>query len=278
MNFALFVFYALVFSILIYKYRVYNYFKLPPAFVLLLFWLKVFAGFLYLYIHQRYYNGGDSIAFQKDSSLLHQTIFKQPSAFFQILLLPNLHSLKLQFPYIVNHFRFWFDNGSFLVVKMLVVFNLFTFGNIWLNTMFFELFTMIGLLSLFKVFCNYFPDKKSLLLIALFAIPSTLFWSSGINKDGLILTCMGVLFMCLNDLVTKEIQLLKIFLSIISILILFAIRGYEIVLMIPGLVALYWVYKQPSFRFIKFLGCYIFCIALFFFIENQFNKAFFLKI
>ncbi len=274
MNFVLFVFYALLFSILIYKYRVYSYFKLTPAFVLLLFWLKVFAGFLYLYIHQRYYGGGDTVAYQRDGSIVYHTLFSEPKAFFKIMLLPNLESINIQLFPIVKHLRFWFDNGSFLVVKMLVVFNLFTFGNIWLNTIFFELFTMIGLLSLYKVFANYFSDKKPLLLIALFAIPSTLFWSSGINKDGLILTCIGVLFMCLNDLVTKKIHLLKIFLSIISVLILLAIRGYEIVLMIPGLVALYWVYKQPSYKFFKFLGCYIFCIALFFFIENQFNLGY----
>ncbi len=274
MSVLLFIFYALLFSVLIYKYRIYRYFELPQGFVLLLFWVKVSAGLLYVYIHERYYGGGDIIAFQRDGKIVYECLFKTPSVFFKIMLLPKLDYLSTDLYDTVRHLRFWYDNGSLLIIKLLAIFNIFSFGNSWTNTIFFELFTMTGLLSLYKTFANYFPNKKVFLLIALFGIPSTLFWSSGISKDGFNLTCIGLLFLCLNDLVSKEFSLIKVVIATLSILSLLAIRGYEITIMLPGLIAMYWVYKKPKQKILKYSVCYFLSIAFFFIIEQNLNLGF----
>ncbi len=274
MSIALFVFYALLFSILIYKYGMYNYFELPSGFVLLLFWIKVLAACLYIFIHQLYYAGGDIAAFQRDGCILYGCLFKSPTVFFKIMLLPRLDFLQTDLYDTIRHLRFWYDNGSLLIIKLLAIFNLFSFCNIWINTLFFELFTLTGFLSLYKIFGNYFPEKKPLLLLALFAIPSTLFWSSGIGKDGFNLTCIGLFFLCLNDIITKQFSLLKAIIIIGAIFSLLADRGYEIMLMIPGLIALYWVYNKPQNRLIKYITCYSAAAILFFLVEQQLNFGF----
>jgi hypothetical protein len=169
---------------------------------------------------------------------------------------------------------FWGDNGSLILVKLLALLNVITHQNIYINTVFFEMITMVGLLSLYRTFFLYFPDKKILLLMCVFAVPSALFWSSGIHKDGLILTCTGLLFMCLNDIVVKRFHLLKMIISITCILLLLILRGYDIMIMFPGLIALYWCYKFPKYKLLKFVLIYTISIVSFFASDAIFNLGF----
>jgi hypothetical protein len=242
--------------------------------VLLLFYIKLLAGILYNFIHQYYYGGGDVLRFQKNANWMYSALSENP-----------IHYLKLVFGWYGNyvppelaqyekHIVFWGDNGSLFIVKILALFNLFSNQNIYTNTLFFELITMVGLLSLYKIFNDYFPTKKPLLLLCVFAIPSALFWSSGIHKDGIILTCTGLLFMCANDLVVKKFHIVKLLLSIFCILILLMIRGYDIIMMMPGLIALYWSYKFPKYKLLKFSILYGSCIFLFFFCDSIFKLGF----
>jgi hypothetical protein len=98
-------------------------------------------------------------------------------------------------------------------------------------------------------------------------VPSTLFWSSGIGKDGFNLTCIGVLFLTLNQIITQKFSLKKAVLAIVSILFLLADRGYEIVLMLPGLIALYLNFKKGKFKLITYFLCYLISIISFFIVE-----------
>jgi hypothetical protein len=110
--------------------------------------------------------------------------------------------------------------------------------------------------------------------MCVFAVPSALFWSSGIHKDGLILTCTGLLFMCLNDIVVKRFHLLKMIISITCILLLLILRGYDIMIMFPGLIALYWCYKFPKYKLLKFVLIYTISIVSFFASDAIFNLGF----
>jgi hypothetical protein len=236
--------------------------------------LKVSAGVVYTFIHQFYYGGGDVIRFQKNALWMYKALADSPTHYLKLVFFWYGEFVPPELAIYEKHIVFWGDNGSLILVKLLALLNVITHQNIYINTIFFELITMVGLLSLYRTFFLYFPDKKTLLLMCVFAVPSALFWSSGIHKDGLILTCTGLLFMCLNDIVVKRFHIIKALISIACILLLLILRGYDIMIMFPGLIALYWCYKFPKFKFLKFIFIYTFCIVLFFASDAIFNLGF----
>ncbi|MEY4875803.1 MAG: hypothetical protein RL708_952 [Bacteroidota bacterium] len=274
MDYFLFVFYILLFSFLIYRYKIYRYFDLSPKSVLLLFLMKVFAGVAYTFVHYHYYGGGDVNRFHKNALWVYRALADNPLNYLKLVFGWYGEYVPPELAIYEKHILFWGDNGSFFLVRILAIFDIITRQNVYINTIFFEMITMVGLLSLYKIFHYYFPDKKSLLLMCVFAIPSALFWSSGIHKDGLILTCTGLLFMCANDLVVKGFHAIKLFICIICIILLLMIRGYDIIIMFPGLAALYWTYKMPKYKLLKFSFVYAACILLFFFTDSWFHLGF----
>jgi hypothetical protein len=241
---------------------------------LLLFLLKVAAGVVYTFVHQFYYGGGDVLRFHKNALWMYRALANNPIHYLKLVFFWYGEYVPPELAMYEKHIIFWGDNGSLILVKLLAILDIITHQNIYINTLFFELITMVGLLSLYRTFYLYFPDKKTLLLMCVFAIPSALFWSSGVHKDGLILTCTGLLFMCLNDIVVKRFHVFKMIISITCILLLLLLRGYDIIIMFPGLAALYWCYKFPKFKLLKFISVYAFCIVSFFASDSIFNLGF----
>ena len=69
---------------------------------------------------------------------------------------------------------------------------------------------LFGLIALFKVLNSFFPNKKWAILFGIFLLPSTLFWCSGIHKDGIVflslmLVVYNVYFGIKNHLTFKRI-------------------------------------------------------------------------
>lgn len=274
MDYFLFGFYIFLFSFFIYQYKIYRYFDLSSKLVLILFLIKVFGGVVYTFVHCHYYGGGDVSRFHKNALWVYSALNDNPVNYLKLVFGWYGEYVPPELATYEKHIIFWGDNGSLILVKLLAIFDIFSHQNIYINTIFFEMITMVGLLSLYKIFNYYFPDKKPLLLMCVFAVPSALFWSSGIHKDGLILTCTGLLFMCANDLVIKGFHLIKLAICIICILLLLMIRGYDIMLMFPGMIALYYTYKKPKYKFLKFAVIYSASIILFFVTDIFFELGF----
>ena len=63
----------------------------------------------------------------------------------------------------------------------------------YINIIFYSFISMFGPIAIYRVMNDVYPAKKWQLLIAVFLIPSFLFWCSGIHKDGLIFSCTAVI-------------------------------------------------------------------------------------
>jgi hypothetical protein len=61
------------------------------------------------------------------------------------------------------------------------------------------------------------------------------FWCSGIHKDGLVLSAIGVILYCCFRLLTKGVSLKYIFVVVFSGLIVFALRNYLLFAFLPPL-------------------------------------------
>ncbi|MEN9523600.1 MAG: hypothetical protein RL065_1977, partial [Bacteroidota bacterium] len=172
MDYILFCFYFILFSLLIYRFRIYRYFNLNSTSVLILFFVKVLAGIAYNFVHNYYYGGGDVLRFQKNANWMYSALSDNPINYIKLVFGWYGDYVPPELAPYEKHIVFWGDNGSLIIVRILALFNLLSNKNMYINTLFFELITMVGLLSLYKIFNDYFPTKKPLLLLCVFAIPS----------------------------------------------------------------------------------------------------------
>jgi hypothetical protein len=91
---------------------------------------------------------------------------------------------------------YWRDVNSFSVCRFNVPFYIMGLGSYLGNTIIMNLILYLGVWRFYKILVELYPHTSKWLAIAVFFIPSVVFWSSGILKDGWTLT--AILFMYTN--------------------------------------------------------------------------------
>lgn len=164
-----------------------------------------------------------------------------------------------------NKDSFWNDLKSNVVIKILSVFDIFSFGYYYVNVIFYSFLTLFGPICCFRLMNDVYPGRKLIIAIATFLIPSFLYWTSGIHKDGL--TFLGIAILTYNiyfGLKEKKINFKRIFLILLGLLILLLFRNYIIVIIAPAILAWLQASKWPKHGLAIFAGVYILFISLFF--------------
>jgi hypothetical protein len=141
---------------------------------------------------------------------------------------------------------FWNDLENNILIKALGITNIFSRGNYYINSLFFNFFGFFGHVALYKVFSRIYPTKKYQVITGCFLLPSALLFTSGINKDNVIFTllcffCYGIFFSMRHGFTLKRIILLVA--SFSGILL---IRNYVALILIPGLLS--WILSSFNQR------------------------------
>jgi len=161
---------------------------------------------------------------------------------------------------------YWNDLKSNLPVKIMAVFNVFTNNSYYTNIIFFNFLFLFGLVALFKVLFAIYPQKKWLIIAVIFLLPSTLFWCSGIHKDGLILSAIGVSIYCFAKLISNQSSLNYLLLLLFSFILIFALRNYILFALLPALLCWFLTDRDPERKNGIFITVYLIGIACFFII------------
>ena len=77
---------------------------------------------------------------------------------------------------------YWNDLRFNIIYKIMAFANIFSRGNYYINSVFFNFVGFIGLILLYKVFIDLYPLKKWAVIIGCFLLPSTLYFGSGYTK------------------------------------------------------------------------------------------------
>ncbi|WP_282333996.1 hypothetical protein [Pinibacter soli] len=134
------------------------------------------------------------------------------------------------------------------MIKIEAIFNVFSFSSYYINVLFFAFGTFFGNIAFAKAYSLLFPHaKKFFIVFASFLVPSTLFWTSGLHKDGLLFMLMSLivyqLAMWINAQKTTSRMILNIFLCLFFILIL---RNYVALSLIPAIFICILNYRFPN--------------------------------
>ncbi len=261
MAYLLFIFYLVSFSILLYVLSDRQYIRLHPGIAVSSFLLKVALGCLYGYIFLHYYHGDDTWKYHFQSQAETQLLKTDPLRFFSSLFdLNNETRYSSLFEPVGS---FWKELEYVLLIKLIAIFNIFSGGEYYVNVILFSGLTFWGSYYFFRLFSRLFDGRDNITVAVLFFFVPMVFWTSGIRKDGLILLFMSVIFYQ-YFLFLKNGQWRKLVFIAFSLLMLFLVRSFLALSMLPVLLAWYIAEKRTSRVWLSFGIIYGICLVLFF--------------
>jgi hypothetical protein len=194
MTYLLFALYLILFSWLITRVKFIQHSGLPNYWLIGLFVLKVAAGVAYGWFYTtipNYEQSADTWKFFFDSESDTALLFHDPVRYFtSIIDNPYDRDYRHLFSSVNSY---WNDLKHNYMVKIVSVFNVFTGSRYYVNVIFYSFLTFFGPIAFIRVMNDVFPNRKLLITCGTFLLPSFLFWSSGIHKDGLIFTYISLI-------------------------------------------------------------------------------------
>lgn len=239
LEYLLFIAYLVFFAWLVTRVRFFTTTGLSNPQLIIIFLLKVMAGIFYGWIGL-YYGGlaqmQDTWGFHGESITEYKLLFTDPSEY-----LTNL----FRDPYgngfsgfFASTDSYWNDLKGNILIKFFSVFNIFSFGNYYINVIFYSFITLFGAMSVFKVMNDAFPGKRLNILLATFLVPSFLYWTSGLHKEGLIFTGISLIVYAVY-FATKEKKwgFKRIAALLTGLFLLLVLRNFILVIIIPAIIA-----------------------------------------
>jgi hypothetical protein len=252
---ALFIFYLLFFSSIIPIIPFFKNAGLGRSALIALFFLKIAAGIAYakFYTLPRYYSQSDTWRFYRLSLQETKWLKRDPISFVTDLFHSGYQSSGNIFS---GQGNYWNDLKSNVIIKLTAIFNVPSLSNYYVDIIFFNFLFLFGLIGIFRVFYSLFPGKKGIILTGVFLIPSSLFWCSGIHKDGLLLSALGVIIYCLNQCFKFKLLPKHLIFILLAALLIFSLRNYILFALLPAILA-WWLAEGGTVgKYTAYIGIY----------------------
>ncbi len=241
MEILLTILYFLLFCFIIYKIKFFNDSIIPKHWFIVAFGVKLIFGILLTMIYTYYYtdrNTADIYKYFDDSKIMFDAFFTNTTDFFKMLFGVDNNTKYFD----ANYYRvmtYWYRpynsnlfSDSHVIIRFNTLIRFFSFGYFNVHNVFINFISLLGFTALYKTFSNYISSKK-LLFYIIFGVPSVIFWSSGLLKEGIIFFGLG--FLCLYSFKIAQQFKWKYLLAIIPCLIIITYTKFYLlaVLFIP---------------------------------------------
>lgn len=156
----------------------------------------------------------------------------------------------------------WTDTSAYTIVRINALIAFLGKGNYALHVIFWQLFSLIGLVALLKSFTHFYAYEKFKILLSVFFIPSIIFWHSGIHKEALSIAAIGLTIWSVIQLTLKQKAYVLYTIALIFLGILGLIRIHTLAILLPAAVLLYCTIKYPEKILLKYAVVYLVLLML----------------
>lgn len=209
----------------------------------------------------------DTWAYHVESLQEYKLLISHPVDFFTSLFRNNYQGGYTNF--LVSQNSWWNDVKANFIIKVMAIFDLFSFGNYYVNVIFYSFISLFGPMAFYRVMKDVFPSKKIPVIIASFLVPSFLYWTSGLHKEGLIFT--GLALMIYNFYFGfKEHQFSpkRIFLIFLGFCLVIILRNFLLLPLIPPLFS--WIICSK----VKTKPIFVYCVVFILFLTGFFTAKY----
>jgi hypothetical protein len=266
LEYLLFVFYLVLFAWIVTKVKFFIKTGLSKPQLISLFLLKVIAGIFYGWIGT-YYGGlaqmYDTWVYHNQGIVEYNLLFSDPEKYFTNIFHNPYQSGSSQF--LASYDSYWNDLKGNTFIKIVSIFNVFTFGNYYVNVILYSFVTLFGPIAIYRVMQDVYPQKKSVVLLFTFLIPSFLYWTSGLHKEGLLFTGIAmVTYSIYFGLLQSKWSFLRLLIIIMGIGVILTLRNFIIIIFIPAILTWLIAGKVPQYTSKVFWVSYGVFVVLFF--------------
>lgn len=239
MEHLLFAAYLILFAWLVTKTGFFTASGLTSSQLVIIFLLKVMAGIIYGWIGIYYSELAqmiDTWSYHYESLRETQLLKTAPAEFFSSIFHNTYNDNYTKF--LATENSWWNDLKGTFFVKMLAILNVASFGNYYVNVIFYSFFTLFGPIAVYRVMKDVFPDRKLPILLATFLVPSFLYWTSGVHKDGIIFIGIAlIIYHIYFGLKANRLTLKQILFVAVGFVLVLALRNFLIIPLIPAIFA-----------------------------------------
>ncbi len=252
--YVLFLVYLCIFSWLLVKSRFIISSGISKKALIALFVVKVIAGCCFYWVLLKTGTSMDTQGYHLSGIDEYHLLFNHPKEY-----LINLFTSGYSNAYggvLSSTNSYWKDLSGNIIVKFLSVCDIFSRGNYFINEIIYNYVIFFGTIALYRVFNTIFKNNDALIIITCFLLPSLLFYSSTIHKEGLLLAALGVVIFNCNALLKKGNSKAKhITWLLLALAFIFAMRAYIFTALLPALFA--WMLSSVK----KYNAWYVFVIT-----------------
>ncbi|HNP54541.1 MAG TPA: hypothetical protein PKK69_07980, partial [Ferruginibacter sp.] len=231
MAYVLFLLYAGLLGWMMTRLRFVRAAGFSSAQIISLFAIKITAGVAIGFItHRLYPDANDYWNMNREGWIEYQLLLTNPTEFCSNLFTSVYHHYHGFFDSMGSY---WNDLKNNLIIKGVAICNIFSQGNYYINSLFFNSFSFLGLIALYRMYLRYFSGLRWAMVTAVFLLPSTLYFCSGIYKDLIVFSLLGFYLLDADRLIRDRVSWktgLRCFVSLLGILL---IRNYLVVLLVP---------------------------------------------
>lgn len=200
MSFLLLILYFVILSLFLVKWKWVRRMGVKDHVLVILFFVKVIAGFGLVYLYGHYYdpNHSDIYLYFNDSIFLKQAFLHDRTFFWNIIFEHNMASASMMEK--CEPLRYWSSGHVDFIIheKKLVIlvnflFSFISWNNIYIHSMLMAFLAFIGQMGLYKFIRKQTHIPSLIILAVVFLIPTVLLWSSTLLKESLIIFSVGML-------------------------------------------------------------------------------------
>jgi len=253
--------YTVLFIWFIYKWHFFRFEGIHTIELSIIFVVKVLAGISLTLIYTYYYTNrseADIFKFFDDSAYIFNALFINPVHYLQLVFGIHSDAHYLQ-PYLEGT-QYWavqteayqeftatenvnFFNAHRFITRFNAVVRLFSFGYFSVHTIFMCFLSLCGLTALYKTFYPQLKNKRNWLIAGVFFMPSVIFWSSGVLKEGFIFFTLGFFIYAYFKLLENNIKISSLIIFLLSGLLLLYIKYYILMSLLPVMAAYFLALK-----------------------------------
>ena len=236
LSYVFFLVYLCIFSWLLTKSRFVINSGLSIKVIVALFVIKVIAGCVFYWMLLQTGTSIDTLGYNLFGLQEYHLLFNHPKEYFTNLFISGYSDGYQGILSSAN--SYWKDLGDNIVIKFLSICDLFSRGNYFINVIIYNYVLFFGTIGLYRTFSMVYKNKRSLLIVGCFLLPSMLFNSSIIHKDGFILAAISVvIFNVYATLQNGAFKALRTFYIIAAWAFIFLMRSYVFIALLPAVFA-----------------------------------------
>jgi len=239
---------AVTFLFLLFAVKRVGWFRaegIPGNWVSIAFLLRIAAGFALMAVYTWYYTervDSDTWKYFDDAMRIRSWWKEDPMRVIRFLFGAGIQGEEMavwrdQLSGWNATYTYGFPYDYRTIVRLQLLLSVFTFGHYEAHVVWMAFMGLIGSLAIYRAVLPWWPHPPAILAIIPGVLPSLIFWSSGVVKEAPAWMLTGLLFLFVSSAIRLQKMRYPV-LACITLFLLFFLKPYLCLSLIPGLSAL----------------------------------------